>query len=111
MKLSWEIHGAIALLVASGDFVTDGADSLRRTVSERFEQGARSVVLDLSNITIIDSAALESLLWLAEETARLGGALRLVSPQHSVREALRLTRLTERFECAESVELAARSMR
>jgi anti-anti-sigma regulatory factor len=51
------------------------------------------------------------MLWLSEETARAGGALRLVLPQHAVREALRLTRLSDRFECAESVEGAARSMR
>jgi anti-anti-sigma factor len=68
-------------------------------------------VLDLSNVTLADSAALEALLWLGEQAARAGGALRLVAPQHAVREALRLTRLAERFECAESVELAARSLR
>ena len=42
---------------------------------------------------------------------RLGGALRLVSPQPAVREAMRLTRLSDRFEFAESVEGAARSLR
>jgi anti-anti-sigma regulatory factor len=55
--------------------------------------------------------ALECLLWISEETARFGGALRLVAPQQTVREALRVTRLADRFECAESVELAARSLR
>ena len=86
-------------------------DELRRTAMERLEQGVRSIVLDLTNVTIVDGAALESLLWLGEQTARAGGSMRLVSPQHVVREALRLTRLAERFECAESVELAARSLR
>ena len=95
MKLSWEDHGAVALLIASGDF----------------SAGARSFVLDFANVTLADSAALESLLWLSEETARAGGALRLVQPQHAVREALRLTRLSDRFECADSVEGAARAMR
>jgi anti-anti-sigma factor len=68
-------------------------------------------VLDVANVTLADSAALESLLWLSDETARHGGALRLVSPQPAVREAMRLTRLSDRFEFAESVEGAARSLR
>ena len=111
MKLSWEDHGAVALLIASGDFSADATDNFRRVAGERFAAGARSFVLDFANVTLADSAALESLLWLSEETARAGGALRLVQPQHAVREALRLTRLSDRFECADSVEGAARAMR
>ena len=111
MKLSWELHGPVALAVLSGEFASDGPEELRRSATERLSQGAKSIVLDLSNVTLVDSAALEALLWLGEQAARAGGALRLVAPQHAVREALRLTRLAERFECAESVELAARSLR
>jgi anti-anti-sigma factor len=111
MKLSWEEHGPVALLIASGDFTHDAIDAFRRTVGERISAGARSFVLDIANVTLADSAALESLLWLSEETARHGGALRLVAPQHHVREALRVTRLADRFECADTVEAAARSLR
>ena len=111
MKLSWEEHGPVALLIASGDFCADATDGFRRVATERMTAGARSFVLDVANVTLADSAALESLLWLSEETARNSGALRLVAPQHALREALRLTRLSDRFECAESVELAARSLR
>jgi anti-anti-sigma factor len=111
MKLSWEEHGQVALLIASGDFTADSSDNFRRVAGERLGAGARSVVLDVANLTLADSAALESLLWLSEETTRSGGALRLVSPQHALREALRLTRLSDRFECADSVEAAARSLR
>jgi anti-anti-sigma factor len=111
MKLSWEEHGNVALVICSGEFAADAEHSFRRAIADRIDRGARSVVLDLANVTLTDSAALECLLWLSEETARLGGALRLVAPQHAVREALRLTRLADRFECADSVELAARSLR
>lgn len=111
MKISWEEHGPVALVIASGEFAADSENNFRRAISDRFDRGARSVVLDLANVTLADSVALECLLWLSEETARLGGALRLVAPQQTVREALRVTRLADRFECAESVELAARSLR
>lgn len=111
MKISCEQHGDIALVIASGDFAHDGEDQFRRVVGERLAQGSRSVILDMANVPSADSAALECLLWTAEETAHRGGTLRLVAPQDHVREALRLTRLTDRFEYAESVELAARSMR
>ena len=111
MKLSWEEHGPVALVIASGEFASDSETNFRRTIAERFDHGAKNVVLDLANVTLADSAALECLLWLSVETARMGGALRLVAPQHTVREALRVTRLADRFECADSVEVAARSLR
>ena len=111
MKISCEQHGDIALVIASGDFAHDGEDQYRRTVGERFAQGSRSVIIDLANVANADSTALECLLWLSEETARHGGGLRLVAPQAPVREAMRLTRLGQRFESSDSVEQAARSLR
>ena len=34
MKLSWEEHGPVALLIASGDFTADSTDSFRRVAGE-----------------------------------------------------------------------------
>ena len=70
--------GDLNLLIS--DQITAESQLLwRRTVGERISAGARSFVLDIANVTLADSAALESLLWLSEETARHGGALRLVA--------------------------------
>ena len=57
MKLSWESHGAVALAVLSGEFASDGSDELRRSATERLEQGVRSIVVDLANVTIVDGAS------------------------------------------------------
>ncbi len=111
MKVSFEDHGPVALLIASGEFVADAAERFRRVATERIAAGARSVVLDLANVTRIDSSGLEDLLWLSAEVAAQGGALRLATPPHAVTEALRGTRLSDRVVAAESVELAARSLR
>jgi anti-anti-sigma factor len=111
VKLSFEDHGMVALVVASGDCTGDASERLRRTVSDRFAAGARSVIFDVAHVPLIDSAAMETLLWISEEAARLGGSLRLVAPQDAVRTILRLTRLSDRFETSASVELAARSLR
>jgi len=57
MKLSWEDHGAVALLIASGDFSADATDNFRRVAGERFAGGARSFVLDFANVTLAMSSA------------------------------------------------------
>ena len=111
MKISYEDHGPVALVIASGEFVADAAERFRRTVGERLAAGARSVVIDLANVARIDSSGLEDLLWLSGEVSAAGGALRLAAPPFAVTEALRVTRLADRFVVAESVELAARSLR
>lgn len=111
MKLSYEDHDKTSVLTMSGEFTVDQADSFRRSCHDRFTGGVRDVVVDLENLRLVDSAGLESLLWLRDETTTHGGQLRLVRPDSTIRKILEATRLERRFEIHESIESAARSLR
>ena len=71
----------------------------------------RDLVLDMEYLTLIDSAGLELLLWLSEESAKRNGQIRLVNPDDTVSRILHLTRLDRHFAVHESVESAAKSLR
>ena len=111
MKLSYDDHNTISVLTVSGELTDDQADTFRRVCLERFEAGARDVVVQMEHMSLVDSAGLELLLWLLEEVAERSGQLRLVSPDETVSRILEVTRLDRRLNIHDSVESAAKSLR
>ena len=59
----------------------------------------------------VDSAGLETLLWIIDEAAEHGGQVRLVSPDMTVSKILEISRLDRRFNIHDSIESAAKSLR
>lgn len=111
MKLSYEDHGHITVVAVSGELTADQGDAFRRACQERFEAGGRDVLLQMKELSLVDSAGLELLLWLSDEIGKRAGQLRLVSPDETIRKILEITRLERRFTIHESVETAAKSLR
>ncbi len=111
MKLSYEDHDTITVLTVSGELTADSADAFRRTCQDRFDAGIRDIVVDLEHLKLIDSAGLELLLWIVDETAERKGQCRLVNPDETVRKIFEVTRLDRRFAVHETVETAAKSLR
>jgi anti-sigma B factor antagonist len=111
MKLSYEDHDIISVVTISGELTADQADAFRRSMTDRFTAGARSIVLQLEHLEMIDSAGLEMMLWLIDEVTDRNGFLRLVKPDDSIRKILHITRLERRFNIHDSVESAAKSLR
>src|SRR5438552_4018209 len=111
MKLSYEDHGAVTVLTISGELTADQGDAFRRTCQDRLGSGIRDVVLDVEHMNLVDSAGLESLLWLLDTVSDRSGQLRLVRPDETVRKILQLTRLEKRFNIHQNIESAAKSLR
>jgi anti-anti-sigma factor len=111
MKLKYEDHDKISIVSIDGDMTADHVDSFRRTVGERINKGTRDFVLQVEGLTFIDSAGLESLLWLQEAAAEHLGQIRLVAPEENIRKILEITRLQHQFDVHEEVTDAIRSLR
>ena len=111
MKLSYEDHDAVTVLTLSGELSADQTGAFQRACQERFAADIRDVVLDIEHLTFVDSAGLESLLWLVDETSARGGQVRLVNPDQTTMKILEITRLDRRFEIHETLESAAKSLR
>ena len=111
MKLSYEDHDTITVLTLSGDLSADQVDTFRRSCQDRLDAGIRHVVLDLEHLTFIDSAGLEALLWVIDETAQHGGQVRVVKPGSTVSKILEISRLDRRFNVHDTIESAAKSLR
>lgn len=90
------------VLHLSGEYDLYRQDELDRALGKLY--ASEAAVLDMREVTYIDSTALGCLIRLKKRMAENGsGTVRLVGPQPNVRRVLELTRLGEIFEIHESL--------
>lgn len=112
MKASTQDYAHICVMTLSGEFTQDDTDAFHRALGNRLDTGqTRHVIIDCQHLEFIDSAGLETLIDLQKKLAPAAGAVRISSPDTTVRTILRLTRLENALEALESVEDAVRSLR
>jgi anti-sigma B factor antagonist len=84
--------------------------SLRDTIKKVLAQSPR-VVLNLAEVTYVDSGGLGTLVSLYTTARNAGGALKLARLTQRVGDLLQLTKLVSIFEVFENEQLAAQSFK
>jgi anti-sigma B factor antagonist len=94
----------VTVLDVSGRLVFSGGDEslLRNEVAARVGAGDRRLLVDLSNVTYIDSGGVGSLVTAYLHTVRRGGQLKLVCPNDRVCKVLTITQLTSVLDVFDS---------
>ena len=101
--------GAVAVVDVIGRMVlTEGdIDSLLRDrVADLIAQGHQHIVVNLSQVTQVDTSGLKQLLAAHLAVTRLGGHLRLANPTKRIRDLLGITRLNTLFEVFDNEQAA-----
>jgi anti-sigma B factor antagonist len=88
--------GAVVLAI-HGDADLHTANELRDRLTEAIEEGPRLLVVDLSDVTFLDSMALGVLLGGMKRLRLQGGQLRLVVPATDLRRIFEITLLDRVF--------------
>jgi anti-sigma B factor antagonist len=112
VPIAYDEYTKVAVLTPDGDLAGGAASGeLRRAVDASLGAGrVADVVIDLSRARVIDSAALETLLWAKRRTESHGGRLALAGPGADVRTVFELTRLDRRFECHADLPAALKAV-
>jgi len=86
----------VTVLDVAGRLVFSGGEEslLRNEVAARVGAGDRKLLVDLSNVTYIDSGGVGSLVTAYLHTVRRGGQLKLVCPNERVFRVLTITHLS-----------------
>lgn len=87
-----------------------GSGELPETISRLLEKNNSRIVLELSQVNMINSAALGDLVRLAAQANTQGGRLLLAGPTPFVEGVLQTTRLDKFFEIHENLESALRAL-
>jgi anti-sigma B factor antagonist len=85
--------------------------TLRERVNEWLEEGHRAFVLNLANVSYVDSSGLGQLITISTSIRSKGGQLILLRPTDHVRALFRLTKLNTVFNISAEEAHAVRSVR
>ena len=89
--------GRTAVFSVHGELDLHEAPELRDRISVAIDRGARVIVVDLTEVTFIDSMALGVLLAASNRLRPTGGGLRLVVPSPSIRRIFEISLLDHVF--------------
>jgi anti-sigma B factor antagonist len=111
MQISSRSAGAVLVMSLSGPMQAEDSLKLGQSFSEHLESGCRGFVLDLGELTYIDSTLIAEIIVSRQRAAELSAEIQLVAPPASkAREILRITTLDRVFQIHDSVDGALACM-
>jgi anti-sigma B factor antagonist len=113
MQIEQRTNGDIAIVGISGDItLSKGGDVLLKDkIQSLLQQGHRKIVLDMGNVSYVDSAGLGQLVQVYATTSHLGGSLKLLNLTKRLRDLLVLTKLLTVFDAYDSESEAVASFK
>lgn len=110
LQLSERRIGGVSVLGLAGRLVLDEGDlPLREHIDALIAEGRINLVLNLHEVTYLDSCGIGALVEIHQHVRRLGGNLKLLCPAERCRRMLAVTHLLSIFESYESEDAAVRS--
>ncbi len=112
MQITERQSGSVTVLDMSGK-VTLGEDGtlLKDKLQSLLHQGKKNMVLNLAQVSYVDSAGLGALVSAYTTVTREGGSLKLVNVTKRLEDLLSITKLLTVFETFDSEDEALRSFK
>ena len=104
MQIEQRVVGEVAIIQVLGDITLGkGGDViLKDKIQSLLQQGFRKMLLDMGNVSYVDSAGLGQLVQVYATTSHLGGSLKLLNLTKRLKDLLVLTKLLTVFETYDS---------
>jgi anti-sigma B factor antagonist len=110
MKFEVVEKGEVTLLNIGGRITLGAGDvKMRDKLLEQLEKGKKKIVLDLGEVSFIDSAGLGELVAAYTSARRHGAQVKLANLTKKIDDLLDITRLSSVFETFESSDEAIKS--
>ena len=110
MRIETNRHGAVTVIKPGGPVITqEDATQLRTESFEVLGNTLGRFILDVTEMTFVDSNGLETLVDITDELGASGQSLKLCGISDTLREILAITELTPKFQQFEDVQTAVRS--
>jgi anti-sigma B factor antagonist len=104
-----ELNGVTILSLQGRVTLGDESSQLRSAIKELLKQGKKRLVLDLANVTYIDSAGLGTLVAAYTSARNEGGEIRLAGVTKNFGQLLNITKLVTVFNVHNTVEEAVKA--
>jgi anti-sigma B factor antagonist len=102
--------GDVTILDLSGKItIGEGSVQLRESVRKLLDQGKKKILLNLGDVSYVDSSGIGELVSSYTTTNNNGGQLKLLNLTKKIQDLLMITKLLTVFETHESEETAVAS--
>jgi anti-sigma B factor antagonist len=105
-----EVDGVTVVALDGRVVLGEETNSLREKMKGLVAEGKKKLVLDLSNVTMIDSAGLGTLVGIHQSASSRGASLRLCNLGAKFKELLQMTRLLTVFEVSDNEAAAVSAL-
>jgi anti-sigma B factor antagonist len=110
VKLSTHEIGGVVIVDTSGKLTLgEGTSALRTKIRELVGSGSTKIVLNMADVTYLDSSGLGELIGAHTTVATAGGEIKLLNLAKRVHDLLKLTKLYTVFESFEDEAAAVAS--
>jgi anti-sigma B factor antagonist len=110
MQISERESGAVTILDLSGKVTLGEGDALLKDkLHSLLHQGKKNVLLNLGDVSYVDSAGLGAIVAAYTTMAKEGGSLKLSNVTKKLQDLLSITKLLTVFETFDSEDEAVRS--
>jgi anti-sigma B factor antagonist len=106
MKVTEEEKGDITILKIEGAISSETSSDLRKIFADFVKEESKNVVIDLSQVRLIDSTGIAALIGLHAESKAREGGIALCSLTGSVQHIFATTRLVRFFAICDTLEEA-----
>lgn len=107
LSVSSSEHGALTVVHVGGEIDVYTAPLLREALDKQVAAGRTNLVVDLENVTFMDSTGLGVLVGRLKLVRGQNGSLRIVSSQERILKVFKITGLDKVFHIHASVQSAA----
>jgi anti-anti-sigma factor len=104
----WKPARNLVVAALAGEMDMANASELERTLDGAGALGPFRLIIDLSELTFIDSTGIKALAWVANQVQERGETMLLASPTAEVARILEIVSLNESIVIAGSLEAALR---
>lgn len=109
MKIRIQDYNEVAVVEMQGELNIDSIELFKNTTSNITTAHKAGIVLDMSNVSFIDSAGLEQLLYVRDYCNDNNCQLRLAGLDETLMKILEVTRLENEFACHAELAEAVKS--
>ena len=111
LQITERAVGSVTIFTLSGSLVCDqGTQMLRQVLTTAVAGGGRACLLDLEQLTYLDSSGVGSLVEMYRHVTHRGGQLKLLHPSACARRVLGITHLTAVFDIFDDEPEAVRNL-
>lgn len=106
MEIKTRVVDSVVILDIDGEIDLYNAPEIKDTIKQQMDGGHKKIIINLENVSYIDSSGIGALISSLSNLKKIGGGLKIIHVYDSVRKVFELTKLTSFFDIYDSEDEA-----